>query len=128
MGEKKKDGQARTCPRCGSHCLENALKCGKGRKYFRTADGGQKHPKDGLARLLRRCGRFARHTQWDETVLFQALSDGEKAALQDLLGKLEADWQVRSSEGGAGRKEGKRHKHKKHHKDGKHRKGGEQEA
>ena len=107
MDEAMKSNQVQTCLQCDNHCPVDALKCGWGRKYFGVADGGSEHgqggcghghPKAGLAGLLHQCGRFARHADMEETELFQALTDEEKATLQALLEKLTTDWRERCGE------------------------------
>ena len=107
MDEAMKSNQVQTCPQCDNHCPVDALKCGRGRKYFGVADGGSEHghggcghghPKAGLAGLLHQCGRFACHADMEETELFQALTDEEKATLQALLEKLTTDWRERCGE------------------------------
>ena len=106
MDEAMKSNQVQTCPQCDNHCPVNALKCGRGRKYFGVADGGSEHghghghggcghPKAGLAGLLHQCGRFVRHADMEEAELFQALTSEEKDTLQALLNKLSANWSQR---------------------------------
>ena len=134
MDEAMKNGQAQTCPQCDNHCPADALQCGRGRKYFGVTDGGHdgehnhEHGHEhgcghrrlgGLAGLLHQCGRFVRHSELEETELFQALTEEEKAALQTLLGKLSADWQARYGEEGFNRcghghhgHDGEKHHHK----------------
>lgn len=121
MNEAINHNQAQTCPQCDNHCPADALQCGRGRKYFGTADDGHGHdhshdghghghPKSGLAGLLHQCGRFVHHTELEEGELFQALTDEEKASLQALLEKLAADWRGRCGEesfGGHGHHHGR---------------------
>ena len=138
MDEVLKNTQAQTCPQCDNHCPVDALQCGRGRKYFGVTDGGHGqdhghshdhggscghgHPKSGLAGLLHQCGRFVRHADREESELFHALDDEEKAALQTLLKKLAVDWQGRYGEESFaccghshhGHKEGKHHQHEGH--------------
>lgn len=69
---------------------------------------GQEHgrggrSKSGLAGLFHRCGHFLHHTDLEETELFCALTDEEKATLGTLLEKLSADWQTRFGGDHAGR-------------------------
>lgn len=121
MSEIEKKNQMQTCPQCDNHCPVDALQCGRGRKYFGAADGAQDqayehehgehghghgghgHAKSGLAGLFHRCGHFMHHAQIEETELFQALTDEEKATLQALLEKLSADWQNRFGGNDSGR-------------------------
>ena len=127
MDEAMKNDQAQTCPQCGNHCPVDALQCGKGRRYFGVTDEGHGHKhdhdhghkhghaKDGLAGLLHQCGRFAHHAELEETELFQALTDEEKATLQALLEKLAANWKERCGEEGFGHHGHHGHDGKKHH-------------
>ena len=115
------NSQTQTCPQCENHCPVDALRCGKGRKYFGVTDDAQErghsrehdhgcghsHEHDhgcghrqlgGLPGLLHQCGRFVRHAGLEEDELFQALTSEEKASLQALLEKLSADWQARSGQ------------------------------
>ena len=125
MSEIEKNNQMQTCPQCDNHCPVDALQCGRGRKYFGAADGGQNqahehghehgghehghehgghgHSKSGLSGLFHRCGHFMHHNDIEEAELFQALTDEEKAALQSLLEKLSADWQNRFGGNDSGR-------------------------
>lgn len=129
MSEGKKADQIQTCDQCGNHCPVDALQCGKGYKYFGMEDTGcndehsrgrgHHHHRDGLAGLIQRCGRFVHHTDEEEEILFQALTEEERAALQELLGKLDAGWRARSGEEAFSRGHhpdrsqdgGRRHKH-----------------
>ena len=132
MNEAVTNDQTQTCPQCDNHCPVDALRCGRGRKYFGVSDNshehdhghdhggccGHGHPKSGLAGLLHQCGRFARHADMEETELFQALTDEEKAALQALLKKLVDNWQERCGEDGFNRcghghhgHDGEKHRH-----------------
>lgn len=128
MNEAVINDQTQTCPQCDNHCPMDALKCGRGRKYFGVTDGGSEyghgscghgHPKSGLARLLHQCGRFVRHSDMEEAELFQTLTSEEKAALQALLEKLSADWRERCGEEGFDHcghghhgRDGEKHHHK----------------
>lgn len=99
MDQVVENHQGQTCPQCGRHCPADALECGRGRSYFGVAGEeqgcGHKHKHlGGLPGLLHRCGRFVRHSDLEEAELFQALTGEEKAALQDILEKLSASWQI----------------------------------
>lgn len=113
MSEAKQTGRVQTCPQCGNRCPVDALQCGKGYKYFGVEEPGHdcgrgRHDhRDGLGGLIRQCGRFIRHSEWEDAELFQVLTDGEKAALQAGLEKLAADWKARCGEESFGR--GRRH-------------------
>lgn len=136
MSEELKNDQMQTCPQCDNHCPVDALQCGRGRSYFGVTGGEDDHehnhkhghghehgccghgrPSGGLAGLLHQCGRFVRHAEMEETELFQALTNEEKATLQALLEKLAANWKER--DGGEGFGHGCHHGHgdgKHHHK------------
>ena len=93
------------CPKCDNHCPVSALNCGKGRRYFgmdseeRGEHGGERgglphrKPETGCIGMLRQCGHILHHGQPEGVDLLSSLSDGERAELERLLGKLMADWQ-----------------------------------
>ena len=43
MSKEMKNDSVQTCPQCDNHCPVDALKCGRGRKYFGVADGEHDH-------------------------------------------------------------------------------------
>lgn len=86
------------CPNCDKRCPVSALSCGRGRRYFGMAAeerGGhpQREPETGAIGMLRQCGHILHHGQPEDVDLLSALSVGERAELERLLGKLLADWQ-----------------------------------
>lgn len=105
MNNDMKSSQMKTCPQCDNHCPADALRCGKGYKYFGVEDAGCGHHdhRDGLGGLIHQCGHFVRHSEWEDEELFQALTGEEKAALRAALEKLLADWKTRCGEESFGR-------------------------
>lgn len=99
MNEEMKNSQMKICLQCDNHCPADALKCGKGRRFFGVEEENHSHRESGsLASLLQRCGRLVHHTDVEEELLFQALTAEEKAALQTLLGKLDTGWRAQFGE------------------------------
>lgn len=99
MSKEMKDSQMKICPQCDNDCPADALRCGKGRGFFGVEEENHSHKESGgLAGLLQRCGRFAHHTDEEEEILFQALTEEEKAVLRALLGKLDAGWRTQFGE------------------------------
>lgn len=89
-----------TCPQCENHCPADALKCGRGARYF----GVQRQERDPagmtederLLALLRHCGHHLHHNAGhhaNAAVLFEALSTEEKTALETILQKCLQNWQ-----------------------------------
>lgn len=62
MDRSMENGQIQICPQCENHCPVDALRCGKGRKYFGC---GHRHgpdlDRDDLAGKFERCGRLISH-------------------------------------------------------------------
>lgn len=99
MNGETKNSQMKICPQCDNHCPADALQCGRGRRFFGVEKESHSHGESGsLTSLLQRCGRFAHHTDEEETILFQALTEEEKAVLQGLLEKLDAGWRAQFGE------------------------------
>lgn len=40
---KTQKAEEKNCPKCGNHCPREALKCGRGKKYFKKQEGEHKH-------------------------------------------------------------------------------------
>lgn len=99
MSKEMNNSQMKICPQCDNHCPADALQCGKGRRFFGSEEEERSHRESGsLASLLHRCGRFVHHSAEEEKLLFQALTEEEKAVLQELLGKLETGWRAQFGE------------------------------
>ena len=83
------------CPQCENHCPADALKCGRGRKYFGAEDAGHMPDPDSLLGLMRQCGHILHHSssQKEEQELFKMLDESERSTLQALLQKVRRGWQ-----------------------------------
>ena len=79
------------CPQCENHCPQDALQCGKGRRYFGVET--QAAP-DSLLGLLKQCGHTLHHAGggMEESELFLMLSETEQAELRSLLQKVTDGW------------------------------------
>lgn len=92
------------CTQCDNNCPIDALKCGKGRRFFGLEDRehGSFDP-DSLTGLLKKCGHALHHSggALNEAELFQDLSEEECSSLKALLQKLTASWDKRLGAGGA---------------------------
>ena len=89
------------CDQCENQCPVEALQCGKGRKHFGlepAGEGGHGQP-SGPIGLLRQCGHMLHHGGASGEDLLRALTPGEQAELERLLGILAADWQSRCPAG-----------------------------
>lgn len=99
MSEEMKNSQMQICSQCGNHCPADALQCGKGRRFFGLEEENHSHKESGgLTSLFQRCGHFVHHAGEEEEILFQALTEEEKAVLQALLGKLDTSWRAQFGE------------------------------
>lgn len=110
--------EKRTCPQCENHCSADALKCGKGAKYFGTqrqgSEIGMRHQEretgmryqeresssmtteERILVHLRRCGHHLHHNAGHDTdaaALFDMLTAEEKASLEVILQKCLQRWQ-----------------------------------
>ena len=105
------------CNQCENACPVDALKCGRGRRYFGVEDAGHGHGHghgygkpdlSGPLGLLRQCGHMLHHGSIGEEEALSALPKEEQEELERLLGLLLADWQAKtpSDEG--------RHHHDRH--------------
>lgn len=98
--------EKRVCDQCGNHCPEDALQCGRGRRYFGMqpppdSEGRHGHPlPEGPVGLLRQCGHLLHHGGVGGGDLLKALSAEEQAELERLLTVLLADWKTRQPAGG----------------------------
>lgn len=91
------------CTQCGNNCPIDALKCGKGRRFFGLED--KEHASfdpDSLAGLLKKCGHALHHSGgMEEKELFQDLTAEECSTLRELLQKVTASWDKCLGAGGA---------------------------
>ena len=46
MSDEMKNDQVQTCPQCDNHCPVDALRCGKGRKFFGVEGEDHDHAHD----------------------------------------------------------------------------------
>lgn len=101
------------CNQCENACPVDALKCGRGRRYFGMEDAGHDHEHShehghgkpdlsGPLGMLRQCGHMLHHGGAGGEDPLSALSEEEQKELERLLGLLLADWQSKTppDEGG----------------------------
>lgn len=99
------------CNQCPNQCPKDALKCGRGRRYFEQLEnaagdigeskeggGGHARPED-LYGLMRACGHYLHHSYGErrgddgDRQLFAALDEAEQNTLKELLKKLADSWE-----------------------------------
>ena len=91
------------CNQCGNECPVDALKCGKGRRYFgqETAEdrkSGKDHGcklEDGPIGLLRQCGHILHHSGICGEDALSALNPADQQELNRMLEILLQDWKTR---------------------------------
>lgn len=89
----------KTCPQCENHCSADALKCGKGEKYFgvqhQEKDISSMTPEERILILLRKCGHHLHHNvghDTDAAALVNMLTTEEKTSLEEILQKCLQHW------------------------------------
>lgn len=87
------------CTQCDNNCPIDALKCGRGRRFFGIEE---KIDTNSLTGLMKKCGHALHHSggAMDEAKLFQALSEEEQNTLKTLLQKVSASWDELLGAGG----------------------------
>lgn len=90
----------KNCPECENHCPADALKCGRGAKYFGTQhqekDESTLTAEERILSLLRKCGHYLHHNAGhdvDAAVLIGMLTGEEKSELEAILQKCLKHWQ-----------------------------------
>lgn len=90
----------KTCPQCENHCPADALKCGRGAKYFGVQQQeksiGSMTTDERILDLLRRCGHHLHHNAGHDTdaaALVSVLTTEEKTSLETILQKCLRHWQ-----------------------------------
>lgn len=88
------------CPQCENHCPADALKCGKGEKYFgirrQEREISSMTADERILVLLRRCGHYLHHNAGHDTnaaALVGMLTAEEKDSLEVTLQKCLQHWQ-----------------------------------
>lgn len=90
------------CNQCPNACPSDALKCGRGKAYFRRLESGETEfqSEDALVMLLYKCGQVAGHKSKmlrqhgaEERNMFRCLSDTETEQLESLLRRLNDGWE-----------------------------------
>lgn len=88
------------CPQCENHCSVDALRCGKGAKYFgiqhQERDISSMTIDERILVLLRRCGHHLHHNAGHDTndaALVDILTAEEKTSLEVILQKCLRHWQ-----------------------------------
>lgn len=91
--------EEKICPQCENHCPADALKCGKGAKYFgirrQERESGSATIDERILVLMRRCGHHLHHNAGHDTnaaALFDMLTEEEKASLEVILQKCLQRW------------------------------------
>lgn len=89
------------CDQCENACPVDALRCGRGRRYFGLEEPGHGHGHggpdlSGPLGLLRQCGHMLHHGGVDSGEALSALTVEEQKELERLLGLLLADWRARA--------------------------------
>lgn len=100
------------CTQCDNHCPEDALQCGKGRRYFGLEPAeheghGHGQMPAGPIGLLRQCGHMLHHGGAAGEDLLAALNEQEQQELERLLGKLLEDWKARGNASGQAHSHGR---------------------
>lgn len=90
------------CNQCENECPVDALRCGRGRRYFgleaedsRTGKHHDCKTEDGPIGLLRQCGHILHHNEICGEDALSALNAEEKKELSRMLGILVQDWTLR---------------------------------
>lgn len=99
------------CNQCENACPVDALRCGRGRRYFglEEKEHGHRHGEPELTGplgLLRQCGHMLHHGGGDSEDALAALTMDERKELERLLSLLLADWQTKAPRDAGGHHHG----------------------